>query len=843
MLLRTTSLLLLSLPALSQSETWRYYRPGNTGIQGDLNEAVFVGPDGDPIIGGYDPSFEEGGFAKFVQAENRWINVSNIDYPVIGHPNLTGTARVSDIVSDPSGVLWLSTWRGLLRYDPAIGPSSVTNLAAQIPVLVNGGARDIDRAPDGSLWIALLGQGGAQGGLLRYQPATGASKYWTGGATPTGGDGWPQLIWNVGNVAVQPKPGGGYLVWCDADNGASQAIFDSQTGAFSYQEFSFTPGSILEFLGKDSVDDTGHLWARRFVGFSGSNAVYSIDYRRPDGTWVTPAQPALAGGTPAVWAFKAFGDRQALLADGAGRVRRFNGSAWLDYGVWNGGGGFTNSLDIDASGNVWVAGSGGAAKRSAASGTWQRYRVTNTSQFDSFNNSLAIDAVGGRLAACANAGPGFGGMVLFDGQRWTGFNNFTYGLGKPWPFPTDNSEALTFRAGGSIAVNPMFNGIRQWDGAAWTNLNGPSESLDLAEDSLGRLWSLGDYFSLRYLAGGVWTEAGLIGLGRELRLDPELPGTVWAASSFEIKRTDGVASFARQIDDFPMLSTQSDTFSGLAIAPGGIAWFGASVQLGLGGSGGALFRLDANTGQYQVWRHDQGWPFPGQFVQPLACTPDGRLWMQYDSDFLTAQRGLCWWDGQNVGVYPAPPFGEPQWGGLPHAQIAALEVLPIPGGYELWMSCKSRGLAVLKVQKPGSISAFGCGQNPAGSLLASGSPSLGGSLGFALDNPLGSQAPGAASLLVLSTSPAGSPCGLPVPGWNMAPAAPTGELLVGQPFALSLAGAPWAGPGQPVSWTLPVPNQPNLIGVRFYAQGALIDPTGTGPLVGLSEGRLIRVGL
>jgi hypothetical protein len=46
-----------------ESYSWRYYRVGNTGIQGDYHEAVWVGADGDPYLGGYDPVFEEGGFA------------------------------------------------------------------------------------------------------------------------------------------------------------------------------------------------------------------------------------------------------------------------------------------------------------------------------------------------------------------------------------------------------------------------------------------------------------------------------------------------------------------------------------------------------------------------------------------------------------------------------------------------------------------------------------------------------------------------------------------------------------------------------------------------------------
>ena len=78
-------------------------------------------------------------------------------------------------------------------------------------------------------------------------------------------------------------------------------------------------------------------------------------------------------------------------------------------------------------------------------GLWQRYRVTNTSQYDLFNADLSLDPATGDVYACANAGPGVGGMTQFDGTRWIGFNALQYGLGVAWPFPTDNSEAVGFR--------------------------------------------------------------------------------------------------------------------------------------------------------------------------------------------------------------------------------------------------------------------------------------------------------------------------------------------------------------------------------------------------------------
>ena len=691
--------LLASSVARSQPpvETWRYYRPGNTGIQGDYCDAMWIGANGDPWIGGYDPSFEEGGIARFVQAESRWINISNVDYPVIGHPDLTGTTRVTDFAPDAQGRLWMTTWRSALRMDPAVGPSSLVNFASASPALADGGARDLEISPDGKIWFALLGFGGAMGGIVRHTPDTNDWHYWTGGNPPQGGNNWPLLVWSVRAVEVQPKPGGGYIVWGDADNGSSIVSFDSGTQQWTFHEFSYTPGSMLDMPGRENVDDSGHLWMTRFVRFEGSNAVFSLDYRRPDGTWVTPAQPPIPAGNPSIWAFRAFGDRQALLADGNGRIWRFNGSAWIDLGVWRSGG-YTYDLEIDAAGNVWASGTGGAARRNSATGVWQRYRITNTSQYDSWNNDLTLDPATGHVYACANAGPGFGGMTMFDGTRWIGFNNHQYGLGVSWPFPTDNSQAVGFRpSNGSVAVNPTYGGIHQWNGASWTNLNGMSESRGLVEDSMGRLWSLGNYFELRYHNGTNWVSVPNNGTwGNNIQKDPDRPGTVWVSTYAEVIRTDGTYRFSRDYHQFPELNTQSDIFGTVAAGPGGIAWLGSTQ---------GMFKLNANTGTYQYFTEVGGYSCVG--ASPLAVTPDGRVWFaMFDpGGWNGTPHGLLWFDGVNAGYFPTPVNGEPQWGGLPHAQIYACQVRSLPQGYELWLSCASRGIAVLTVQysSPSSV--------------------------------------------------------------------------------------------------------------------------------------------
>ncbi|MCC7142192.1 MAG: hypothetical protein IT349_08840 [Candidatus Eisenbacteria bacterium] len=681
--------------------SWRYYRPGNTGIQGDYNEAIFIGADNDPWIGGYDPSFEEGGIAKFIQAENRWVNISNVDYPVIGHPDVTGTTRISDMVQDAQGRLWMATWRGCLRMDPAVGPSTLVNLAAQSSALFNGNCHDLDIAPDGTVWFALVGFGGAMGGLIRHTPATNDWHFWTGGNPPQGGNGWPVLAWVINNVSVQPKPSGGYIVWCEAHDGGSTVWFDSDTQQFTRQEFSFTPGSMYQMPGKDCVDDSGNFWMTRFAGFVGGGATYSLDYRRPDGTWVSPPQPA--AGTD-IWAFRAFGNLQALAVDGTGRVRRFNGTSWVDYGVWRDGS-YTNDVNIDGLGNVWASGTGGAARRDVATGQWQRYRVTNTSQYDLWNNDLSIDPTTGNVYACANAGGGFGGMTRFDGTRWTGYNIGTYGLGESWPFPTDNSEAVAFRASnGEVAVNPMYDAIHQHDGASWSDLGGPTTAEGLAEDSNGRLWCLGEYFDLRYRDGAGWHTVPNNGAwGNNLEIDPDRAGTVWASTYAEVIRTDGSYRYSRTYHDFPQLDTQSDIFGTVAPGPNGTAWLGSTK---------GMFHLDANTGTYTYHTSLGGRSCMGG--SPIAVTPDGRVWWAMFDPYGTGLHGLCWWDGTTSGIFNAPRNGGPQWGGLPHAQLYAWKVRELASGYELWLSCASRGIAVLTVSY----------QNPADVVDGSSAPTL-----------------------------------------------------------------------------------------------------------------------
>jgi len=218
-------------------------------------------------------------------------------------------------------------------------------------------------------------------------------------------------------------------------------------------------GEIAGLPGKDCADDAGNFWALRM---SVDGNWETLEYQRPDGVWVYPAPP-YENVSFYIDSFKAFGNGKALLVITTGETWMFDGSAWQNYGTWRPGE-FTLSVDADEQGNVWVCGIEGAAKRDVQTGNWQRYRITNTSQIDYFVEDLSLDGEG-NVWMTGNAGSGVGGFQKFDGTNWTGFNEYTYGLGYPFPYQADNTQAICRRpSNGDVVFNPTFNGIHAWDG-------------------------------------------------------------------------------------------------------------------------------------------------------------------------------------------------------------------------------------------------------------------------------------------------------------------------------------------------------------------------------------------
>jgi streptogramin lyase len=648
--------------AQNSTYSWRYYRPGNTGIQGDYNEAIWIDANGNPYIGGYNPFFEEGGFAKFMRTKNKWINYSNVDYPVIGNPQNVGSARIAEIVPDATGKLWMANWTGIIAFDPLVGASSLQRFDSSNSLHPGGRTVDIDVAPDGSVWATVISVSWGDGGLVQYEPKSTRWKYWDNGGE---------------HLSIQPKANGGYFVWIDIGN--SMIRFDSKTQKFTTLPNTGKKDEIVGLPGKDCVDNNGNLWAFRTTTPGEPN---SLDFCDTNGIW-HKVPFAYRYVTDDIWAFRAFDNKKALLVDGKSETWFYNGNSWVNKGIWREGG-YTDDVAMDKNRNIWICGTGGAAVRNNVTGLWQRYRVTNTSQFDYFNNDLTLDTINNYVYVAANAGPGIGGMTRFDGERWLCFDQATYGLGEDWPFPNDNCEALVCRPSNqNVVVSPYeIYGIHEWDGSQFEELQNMRGSEDLCEDSYGRIWSIGEYFDLRYYDRAIWTSVSITAWGANIQRDLSRPGTVWACANGEVVRTDGNYRFSRLPSDFPELNSSSDVFTTVAAGTGNTAWIGTTA---------GLIKINAKTGAYKFYSPGNS-AIPGEMISPYITSPDGRVWFTNFGSYQSSQTGLCWFDGQKFGIFPVKP------GSLPHAQIVDMEIKSIPEGYELWMSCMSQGIAVLKVK-------------------------------------------------------------------------------------------------------------------------------------------------
>jgi glucose/arabinose dehydrogenase len=157
-------------------------------------------------------------------------------------------------------------------------------------------------------------------------------------------------------------------------------------------------------------------------------------------------------------------------------------------------------------------------------------------------------------------------------------------------------------------------------------------------------------------------------------------------------------------------------------------------------------------------------------------------------------------------------------------------------------------LIKLRYVDPAWVKTIGCGVNPPGSLvLEEPMAAIAETVHFTLDNPLGTQSAGAATVLALSAAPdAAYPCGALIPGFGMAGLGALGELLINPlPGAVldPVPGPPWKA--APATLAVKVPFLFTLVGQKVYLQGAIVDTTfggGSGAGIALTEGLELVIG-
>ena len=190
-----------------------------------------------------------------------------------------------------------------------------------------------------------------------------------------------------------------------------------------------------------------------------------------------------------------------------------------------------------------------------------------------------------------------------------------------------------------------------------------------------------------------------------------------------------------------------------------------------------------NPGSYQPpgsYVDEAGVPLSGYFG---VCAIGGTIYDgggypdQYDGRIFLADWGIGWIKtielDESLNLVAVRPFAT----NVPF--ISAIERHPVNGDL-YYVTTTPWGIHRLQYDTPILIEIYGCGYNPAGSLEYVGEAAvIGGTAEFRIHNPMGTQSPGAATVLGLSAAPLpGFPCGVHLPGFGMGAPLLDGELLI-----------------------------------------------------------------
>jgi ligand-binding sensor domain-containing protein len=646
--------------------SWELFRPSNTGVPGDFTQAIFIDDDDSPWIGGYITFWEEGGVGHF--DGTNWRVLGNVDCPQIG--TQIGAPRFNDIVKTSDGIMWIGTGRGLLRFDPSSEIWCVTKFTTANSGIAGNRVNGIDIAPDGTLWLACdTWGGGTQGGLSQYDPATDTWNSWD---TSNGLPWWAGWDW-VDYVAVQPDSSGGYTAWFGS---AEMGLTTYKDGLFIWYG-SPTPPPVNPLpqwiYGKNSVDDAGNLLLGTDQGMA---------LRAKDGAYTFIPSPPVSGVADLMPSGR-------IAVSGSNGFSVWDGS-WTSFAPW--GGSATYAIAEDSTGSFWAGGIGGAAK--LTDGSWQRHRLTNSGMIGYFIDAIAL-APNGDVAMNGNAGPGVGGFdIMHPDRTWTNANVLTYGIGLPWPYPTDDTAALAYRSNNNLLFVPWGNGLKEYDGTEYRELipnSWPIKHVGVSNG--GRAWAATGNGSLfRENDAGVmpvnerFTNANSplpIGGIAGIVADPQDPDSIWVGAAFGLAKTDGTNWTLYPRETFGLdQDTLGYHITGFDVADDGTVW----VSSGIG-----LFHYDPATGNLDTFDLSNA-PLPSDDIFNIEIAPDGSVWFSMFDNVFPYPGGVAQFKD---GVWRVWQQGSSP---LPHNQINDIQSRVTADGYEIWIGTASEAVAVISVE-------------------------------------------------------------------------------------------------------------------------------------------------
>lgn len=567
--------------------------------------------------------------------------------------------RISAILQDRRGVLWIGTEAGLSRYDGLF--TTVTEVQA-----LSSGVNDIFEAQDGSLWL------GTNMGLVHFEPSTANWQVYTKAsglasdiiqsiatdadgqtwiATPDGvsywdaGSGtWKTLRTSDGLASDNARTvvlGPDRAMWIATDKGVSR--YSTATGEWSY--LTIEQGLISNDVRAIAIGDDGTLWFGTADGVSqyspfsgrwrhftsehglGANMVLSIHVDSLGHLWLGTNSGGVSHYDPQAEIWETFTTNDGLSAnfvrdiaedrDGGlwfatpGGLSLYTGRAWTIAPVGDVGFVPINSLVWDDHQSLWVATHGYGVWQMSSEG-WIQHSTSTGALLSDTVWTLYKDSRGGIWAGTEG-----GGLSYWDGTRWL---TFTKADGLAENYVTTIKEGPDGRIWVGTTQGLSVATRQDW---AWETIGGPEDADVLTQRinaiiivSSDEAWIGTDGAGICHLVSGhcseVYTTAdGLasnrIATGAAITDDK---GGLWFGHwRGGVSHWDG-----RQWKVFgPADGLAADSIYSLYLASDGSLWIGT-----LGG----LSRFDGRSWQTYTRLHG----LASNEVNAIVEGPDGRLW-------------------------------------------------------------------------------------------------------------------------------------------------------------------------------------------------------------------------
>lgn len=568
---------------------------------------------------------------------------------------------VTAVVIDSTGQPWIGTSGGLVKYEG----NSFTVFKKSNSGLPGNLIEDLAIGPNGKVWV-----------ITNRSFAAYESNSWTVYTSDNSGlpdaalqslaiqeDGTKWLGTQIGAVRFAD----GNWTTYDTDNAGLPANSVSAIAIDQNDNKWFaTPSGLTRFNGSRwlvfdpnyssipservrdiEIDTAGQPWITTFEGLSTYNGDFWRTYNHRDSLRLYNYRSLVIGANNEKWI--------GTLDSG---LYAFQKGSWQRYRIGNSSlpSGFVNGVAVDNKGKPWIV--TGTSVAYFSSGEWQVSNPDSALLLGGIQD-IAIDQANQKWVASTR------GLARYDGNDWTFFREY----GSGW---NTNIEAIDVDHDGNIwAILSSRQGLARFDGQSWkafdtNNSSIPTNTIrEVAIDTANHKW-LATAQGVAQYNGSAWTTYNpgnsALPTSNIHSITTDDKGHVWAGNDESLARFDG--------SSWKVLNPDSVLQSGDLITA---SMVDQKDNLWIRASKSGLVRYDGET--------FKGYPaLPGVGITDMATTAENTVW-------ISTQTGVARYTGDQAT-------------GRPDAQErqASIQVYPNPARSQLRFQAKSSMFQTYRLQ-------------------------------------------------------------------------------------------------------------------------------------------------